>query len=45
MGEGWNAMETAGWEVGLEEFVCFLRVLVRMVLFAEEAVGLFDVAF
>ena len=40
-------MEIADWEVGfwLGGFVCFLRVLVRVVLFAEEAVGLFDVAF
>ncbi len=42
-------MEIAAWEVGFglggRGGVCFLRVLVRVVLFAEEAVGFFDVAF
>ena len=35
-------MEIGDWEEG---FGCFLRVLVRVVLFAEQAVGFFDVAF
>ena len=40
-------MDCADWEVGfgLGRVVGFLRVLVRVVLFAEEAVSLFDVPF
>lgn len=40
-------MDCAEWEVGFGfgGVVGFLRVLVRVVLLAEEAVGLFDVPF